>query len=473
MTPSNPYLVPAVPPCLDGRGPGHVAADRALELSGEPWAEVPAILARIPEVAILPRDHVVTDYGAAGDGRRDDHAALMRAIAACAAGGGGRVVVPPGEYLTGPLQLESFVNLHVCAGATLRFVTDSCRYLPQVLTRWEGIECMGLSPLIYAYDRAQVAITGAGILDGQAGPGRWWHWAGPWEGARTTGWTPGQPHQAAARENLMGWAASGIPVRQRILTERDLLRPTFIEFYRCHDVLVEGVNVRNTPMWGIHPVFCQAVTVRRVQIASHGPNNDGCVADSCRDVLIEDCRFDTGDDCVAIKSGRNEDGRRLNLPAENVVIRGCRMQDGHGGVAIGSEISGGVRRVFVERCVMDSPDLKSAFRIKANSTRGGVVEQIYLRDIEVCQVREAAVRIDLLYAQAEERGHHLPKVRDLVIERLECAHSGRAIWIEGLAAEPVCDVRISDSAFRRVDAPNILHHVKGLTLHHVVFPTPA
>jgi polygalacturonase len=222
-------------------------------------------------------------------------------------------------------------------------------------------------------------------LDGQAGP---------WEGARTTGWVPGQPYYARARENLMRWAAARISVRQRILTEWDLLRPMGIEFYRCHDVLIEGLTVRNTPMWGIHPVFCRAVTVRRVQISSHGPNNDGCVTDSCHDVLIEDCRFDTGDDCVAVKSGRNEDGRRVNVPAENVVIRGCRMQDGHGGVAIGSEISGWVRRVFVEQCVMDSPDLERAFRIKANSTRGGVVEQICLRDIDVSQVREAAVRVD-------------------------------------------------------------------------------
>jgi polygalacturonase len=473
MAPPNPDLATAGPPGIDGGSPVRARTDRAPELEDDPWAEVPAILARIPAFSFPPRDHVVTDYGAAGDGRTDDQAALRRAITACAAGGGGRVVVPPGDYLTGPLHLESFINLHLCAGATLRFATDSCRYLPPVLTRWEGVECMGLSPLIYACDREHVAVTGAGTLDGQAGLGRWWHWAGPWEGARATGWAPGQPHQARARENLSGWAADGIPVQQRILTEKDLLRPMGIEFYRCHDVLVEGITVRNVPMWGIHPVFCRAVIVRGVQVASHGPNNDGCVADSCRDILIEGCRFDTGDDCVAIKSGRNEDGRRINQPAENVVIRGCRMEDGHAGVSIGSEVSGCVRRVFVERCVMDSPNLERAFRIKANSTRGGVVEQVYLRDIKASQVGEAAVRIDLLYAQAEEPGHHLPQVRDLVIERLECGHSGRAIWIEGLAAEPVHDIRISDSVFGHVGAPNILRNVEGLTLQHVVFPAPA
>lgn len=448
------------------------AADRERQ-ADNPWAGVPAILARIPALLFPSRDHVVTDYGAVGDGRADDHAAIVRAIAACADAGGGRVVVPPGDYLTGPLHLRSFVNLHVCAGATLRFTTDSCRYLPPVFTRWEGIECMGLSPLIYAFEQENVAVTGGGVLDGQAGLGRWWNWAGPWEGALPTGWTPGQSHQAAARNRLQRWAESGTPVHQRIFTERDLLRPMFVQFYRCHDVLVAGVTLRNTPMWGIHPVLCRAVTVRRVQFASHGPNNDGCVPDSCCDVLIEDCRFDAGDDCVAIKSGRNHDGRRVNIPSEDIVISGCRMLAGHGGVAIGSEISGCVRRIFVERCVMGGPQLDLAFRIKANSSRGGVVGQIHLRDIEVRRVREAAVQIDLRYAQAEEQGDRLPQVGEITVEGLACAQSGRAVWIEGLRAMPVRDVRITGSLFRRVEAANILHHVEGFTARGVVFPAPA
>lgn len=447
------------------------AADRESQ-ADNPWAGVPAILARIPALLFPPRDHVVTDYGAVGDGRTDDHAAIVRTIAACADAGGGRVVVPPGDYLTGPLHLRSFVNLHVCAGATLRFTTDSCRYLPPVFTRWEGIECMGLSPLIYAFEQKHVAVTGGGVLDGQAGLGRWWNWAGPWEGALPTGWTPGHSHQAAARNRLQRWAESGTPVHQRIFTERDLLRPMSVQFYRCHDVLVEGVTLRNTPMWGIHPALCRAVTVRRVQFASHGPNNDGCVPDSCRDVLIEDCRFDAGDDCVAIKSGRNHDGMRVNVPSEDIVIRGCRMLAGHGGVAIGSEISGCVRRIFVERCVMSGPQLDLAFRIKANSTRGGVVGQIHLRDIEVRRVREAAVQIDLLYAQTEEQGDLLPQVGEITVEALVCAQSGRAVWIEGLPAMPVRDVHIRDCAFRRVEAANILHHVEGFTARGVVFPAP-
>ena len=473
MTPHQPDAASVATPDQHGPRPGNLPAASRKGKAGDPWAGVPAILARIPALLFPSRDHLVTDYGAMGDGRTDDHAGIVRAIAACATSGGGRVVVPPGDYLTGPLHLRSLVNLHVCAGATLKFITDSCRYLPSVFTRWEGMECMGLSPLIYACEQEHVAITGGGMLDGQAGLGRWWNWAGPWEGALPTGWAPGQPHQAAARDQLKRWAESGIPVRQRILTEQDLLRPMFVQFYRCHDVLVEGITLRHSPMWCIHPALCRAVTVRGVRIDSHGPNNDGCVADSCRDVLIEDCVLDTGDDCVSVKSGRNQDGLRVNVLSEDIVIRGCRMLNGHGGVAIGSEISGCVRRVFVERCVMDSPHLDLAFRIKANSTRGGVVEQIYLRDLEVREVRDAAVRIDLLYSQDEEQGNRLPRVREIVVERLRCAHSGRAVWIEGLEAMPVREVCIRDSAFRQVDAANILRHVEGFTTPRVVFPAPA
>ena len=150
------------------------------------------------------------------------------------------------------------------------------------------------------------------------------------------------------------------------------------------------------------------------------------------------------------------------------MIRGCRMREGHSGIAIGSEISGGVRRVFIERCTMDRPQLDHALRIKANSTRGGVVEQIRLRDTAVDEVRESALRVDLLYDATEERGERLPRVRDVVVERLACGHGGRAVWIEGLPGVPVRDVRISDCVFRQVDAPNIFHHVEGLTLRGVV-----
>src|SRR3954466_13565641 len=152
-------------------------------------------------------------------------------------------------------------------------------------------------------------------------------------------------------------------------------------------------------MWEIHPALSTNITVRGVKISSHGPNNDGCDPESCTDVLIENCEFDTGDDCIAIKSGRNADGRRVNVPSENLIVRGCRMKDGHGGVTIGSEISGGVRNVFIERCTMDSPQLERALRFKNNAMRGGVLEHVYMRDCTVGEVKEGVLSVDLNYEE--------------------------------------------------------------------------
>ncbi len=425
-----------------------------------PWDAVPAILARIPALAFRDRDFLVTESGAKGDGRTDEQAAIQRSLDACAAAGGGRVVVPPGDYLTGPLRLRSRVNLHLSGGATLRFVTDSCRYLPPVVTRWEGIECMGLTPFLYAHGESHLAITGSGTLDGQAGPGRWWDWAGPWEDGDPTGWSPGQPDQRPARLRLQHWGDSDLPVAQRIVGAGDRLRPMFLQFHRCRGVLVDGVTIRNSPMWVVHPVLSRAVTVRGIHVISRGPNNDGCVPDSSRDVLVEDCFFDTGDDCVAIKAGRNRDGRRVNTPAEDIVIRGCRMRNGHSAVAIGSEISGGIRRVFVERCALDGPGLDHIVRIKGNSARGGMVERIHLRDIAATEAREAAVKIDLRYDETVEQGEHWPQVRDVTVERVACGHSGRAIWIAGLPERAVRGVRVRDCNFRQTDAPDLLQHAE-------------
>jgi len=195
------------------------------------------------------------------------------------------------------------------------------------------------------------------------------------------------------------------------------LRPNFVQPYRCENVLIEGVTIVNSPMWEIHPVLCRNVTVRHVVINSHGPNNDGCDPESCRDVLIEACTFDTGDDCIALKSGRNEDGRRVNVPIEDVVVRGCIMKDGHGGVVIGSEASGGARHIYAERCWMNSPNLDRALRIKTNSVRGGYVEHVYMRDCVVGEVAEAVATVNLFYEEGD-KGTFPPPVRDIELRNV-------------------------------------------------------
>ncbi|HEY9219627.1 MAG TPA: glycoside hydrolase family 28 protein, partial [Phenylobacterium sp.] len=388
-----------------------------------------------------------------------------QAIAACTAAGGGRVLVPAGDWLTGAVHLKSNVELHVAEGATLRFKTDPAAYLPAVFTRWEGIELMNYSPFIYAVDAENIAITGKGVIDGQASREHWWTWKGPWK-QNQHGWREGMPFQTPARARLFQMAEDDVPVAQRVFGEGHWLRPNFIQPYRCRNVLIEGVSLRRSPMWQVHPVLCQNVTIRGLNIDSHGPNNDGIDPESCRDVLIEDCFFSTGDDCIAINSGRNADGRRVNVPSENIVIRNCRMADGHGGLTVGSQISGHARNIFAEKCRLDSPDLDHAIRFKNNALRGGVVENCFFRDLEVGQVRKAVLTVDFNYEEGA-KGAFTPVLRNVVVERVKSGKSTRVADLQGFPNAPVRDITLRDCTFDGVAEPAIVRNVRGLKLERV------
>jgi polygalacturonase len=416
------------------------------------WEGTSWILARIKPPVFPSRTFDVGRYGAVGNGTTDCTMALNDAITVCSAAGGGRVVVPEGTFLTGAIRLRSHVDLHLGDGAVLKFSQDPARYLPLVFTRWEGTELMNYSPFVYAFEETDVAITGRGTLDGQAGPTAWWPWA--------------RKMQTPARNRLMDLASKGVPVAERVFGEGHYLRPSFIQPYRCKNVLIEGVTIVDSPMWELHPVLCTNVTVRDITIRSHGPNNDGCDPESCRDVLIERCSFDTGDDCVALKSGRNDDGRRVGVPIENVIIRDCEMKDGHGGVVIGSEISGDARNVFAERCRMDSPNLDRALRIKTNSQRGGLVERVYMRNVTVGQVAESLVTIDFFY-QEGDTGSHTPVVRDIEIRDVTSRKSVYALLLRGYARAPIRDIRLVDCTFDNVAKDDVVESVKDLSLTNV------
>ncbi len=422
------------------------------------WDLVPGILARIRPPVFPSRIFPITKYGAVGDGVADATVAFRSAIAACAAAGGGRVVVPEGTFLTGPIHLKSHVDLHVVKGATILFKTDPSAYLPRVLTRFEGVELMGLSPLIYAYGQKDIAITGEGLLDGQADQQHWWHWKG---NARFGG--PGAPNQTPGRKRLFQMAEQGEPVAKRLFGPEDMLRPSFVEPYLCTNVLIEGVTVRRSPMWELHPTLCRNVTVRNVTISTHGPNNDGCDPESCKDVLIEGCSFDTGDDCIAIKSGRNADGRRLKSPVENIIVRNCTMKDGHGGVSVGSEISGGARNIFVEKCRMSSPNLERALRLKTNAMRGGVMDGIYMRDVTVGQVAIAVLDIDYGYEEGAN-GPFKPIVRNVELRGVTSGKSTYALFLKGFPGDPIQDVRVLGCTFAEVAKPNVVQDVTGLVV---------
>ena len=427
----------------------------------DPWAGLPAILARIQAPTFPDRDFVITKFGARADGTTDASAALRSAIAACHKAGGGRVVVPAGDFATGPVTLLGNVNLHLERGATLRFSNDPRRYLPVVLTRWEGVEVMNYSPLVYALDQENIAITGEGTLDGQGDREHWWPWKAP----------SGPESQKADRDALFAQAEQGVPVAQRVYGGGHYLRPQFIEPYRCKNVLIEGVTIRNSPMWVIHPVLSQNVTVRGVKVVSPGPNNDGCDPESSRDVLIEDTLFDTGDDCIAIKSGRNADGRRLNVPSERIVVRGCEMRAGHGGVTIGSEVSGSVRQVYAERCRMSSPDLERGLRLKTNAMRGGVIEDVFARDITIGQVG-AAIDIDMLYEEGLS-GPFTPVVRNVRVERMTVERAQYAINVRGQERSPVRGLFVGESVFRSVSRGNRLLGLQDLVLRNVTIEPSA
>jgi polygalacturonase len=426
------------------------------------WDRVPDILARITPPSFPARDFDVTRYGAVGDGATDCTGAFRAAIAACTAAGGGRVVVPAGRFLTGAIHLRSRVNLHVTRDATIAFSQDPNRYLPAVFSRWEGVELMNYSPFIYAFDAENIAVTGDGTLDGQADATHWW----PWKGSADYGWTAGGPQQKTARDRLFAMAERGVPVAERVFGDGDYLRPQFIQPYRCRNVLIEGVRIVSSPMWEVHPVLCENVTIRRLRVDSHGPNNDGCDPESCRDVLIDECYFDTGDDCIAIKAGRNADGRRLAAPCENIIVRGCRMKDGHGGVTIGSEMSGGVRNVFVEHCEMDSPSLDRALRLKTNAMRGGTIEHVYMRDVTVGQVADAVLSIDFHYEEGAN-GSFLPVVRDIEMRNVTSRRSNYALFLRGFENAPIADVRVIGCRFENVAKESVTEHLRGLTLRDV------
>jgi unsaturated rhamnogalacturonyl hydrolase len=422
------------------------------------WDVVPSILARIRPPKFPARDFPVTDFGARAGGEFDNTDAIRKAVEACNRAGGGRVVVPFGVFLTGAIHLKSNVNLHVSEGATLKFSPDPAKYLPLVFTRFEGTELMNYSPLIYAFEQQNIAVTGRGTLDGGASDENWWKWArrGP-GGARSLA--------HADTQRLREMADKGVPVSRRVFGPGHYLRPPFIQTYRSRNILIEGVTIINSPFWEVHPVLSQNVTVRGLRIRTHGPNNDGCDPESSKDVLIEDCVFDTGDDCIAIKSGRDEDGRRLSVPSENIVVRNCTMKDGHGGVVIGSEISGGVRNVFVEDCKMDSPNLDRALRFKSNARRGGVMENVFMRNVEVGRVAEAVLTIDLVYAN--EQGPHRPVVRNVHIENVTSRSSPRVMWVVGFPGVTIDGIHFRNCTFRGVETAEVLNHAGSFSFENV------
>lgn len=423
---------------------------------------------QIKRTSFPKRTYLITDFGAQPNMPDEPcHEAINRAILTCSLNGGGTVVVPKGTFHTGPITLKSNVNFHVEEGAVLKFSTDQSLYFPAVITRWEGLDCYNARPLIYAYGETNIAITGKGTIDGQGSNETWW----PMCGAPRYGWKEGMVAQRnGGRERLLMYGETSTPVYKRIMKPEDGMRPQLINLYSCNTVLIEDVTLLNSPFWVIHPLFCESLIVRGVHVFNRGPNGDGCDPESCKNVLIENCTFDTGDDCIAIKSGRNQDGRKWNIPSENIIVRGCFMKNGHGGGVIGSEISGGYRNLFVENCRMDSPDLDRVIRIKTSTCRGGLIENVFVRNVTVGQYREAVLRINLQYENREKcnRGY-APTVRNVHLKNVTCEKSKLGVLIIGLDDDKhVYNVSVEDSRFNNVkEGKNRISGAKDVTFKNL------
>lgn len=431
--------------------------------SSDAWTTAAAIEAAVQPPEFQDLDFLVTEFGALADRGTLCTEAFRKAIEACSSAGGGRVVVPAGKYLTGPIHLKSHVHLHLQKGAHLLFSTDPDAYLPTVHTRWEGVELLNYSPLIYAFEQHTIAITGEGVLDGQASEKAWW----PWRGEKKWGWQEGASNQntSGSRNSLFEMGEKEVPVQERRFGAGCFLRPSFVQFYRCQRVLLKNFTLINAPMWAIHPVLCKQVMVHGITVESKGPNVDGCNPESCQDVLIENCRFDVSHDCIALKSGRNADGRRLKVPTARVLIRNCEFSGGHGALTLGSETSGGIQQVFMEHCTSTGQDLMRVFRIKTNANRGGLIEHIYLRKLTIEKASEHVVHINMLY---EEHGENLPVIQYIDIQSMRVIYGGkRAIQLDGLEKSPLRHMFFSNIKIFHAVEPLQLKYVDDITFEQV------
>lgn len=413
-------------------------APRFQEISVKAPFAMPAI-----QIPVFPkRDFVVTQFGSKQGG--DISESIRKAIAACHDAGGGRVVIPPGKWLTGKIHFKSNVNLHLEKGATLSFSGNPDDYLPAVQSSWEGHECFNYSPLVYAFNCTSVAITGKGTLEAQMDT---------WKN-----WMARPPAHVEALKKLYTMASTNVPVEQRQMAQgENHLRPHFIQFNRCRNVLIEGVRIRNSPFWTVHLLLCDSVVIRGLDIHADGHNNDGIDPEMTRNLLVENCRFDQGDDAIAIKAGSNQDGWRLGTPAENIVIRNCTVVAGHQLVAIGSELSAGIRNVYVHDCrfVNDKADVRNLLFIKTNHRRGGFVENIHMENIEANGIRESVLGIetDVLYQWRNLVSTHetrITKIQGIHVRNVKVDSSATPFRILGDKREPVTDVSLDNVTIGKV-----------------------
>ncbi len=435
--------------CLASRcTPPPTTASEAENPADRAWREeVPQILARIRPPQIPARTFAAEDFG---NLQADALRAIQAAIDTCHARGGGRVNVPTGQYLVrGPLELRSYVRLHVPEGCTLRFSTNPDDYLPVVKVRWEGTVCYNYSPFVRAHGQQHIALTGQGTLDGQAD--QFWH---AWK-----------QKQKADQQQLRQMGHEGVPDSLRVFGAGHYLRPSLIEFFECTNILLEDLTVRGSPFWTVHPVFSRHITIRGLTIRKGTTNDDGIDPDSCEDVLIEDCDIRTDDDPISIKAGRDQDAWQ-RPGTRRVVVRNCTLQSFVGNaLCIGSEMSGGVERVFFEDCrILSTPN---AFNFKCNLDRGGHIRQVYIRRLAADTCRDHGLLFQMDY-HGYRGGQFPPDYEDLFLQDITIKQVGKVgFQVNGVAGSPIRRVWLERITVGQVPQVADIRFVEGLRTYEV------
>lgn len=371
---------------------------------------------------------------------------LQQAIDSCSLKGGGTVLVHEGVYyLNGPLVLKSDVNLHLNEGAYLKFSGKPSDFLPVVLTRWEGTELYGHSPMLYAYHANNIAITGKGTIDAQGG-------------LEFAAWAE---IEAPDRDCLREMGDKLAPLCERVFGKGTVLRPTCVEPFGCSRILIEGITIKNSPFWTIHPVYCDNVIVRDVTIDSHYPNNDGCDPESTSNVLIENCTFRTGDDAIAIKSGRDTDGRNIGRASRNIVIRNCKFYSECNGLCIGSEMSGGVSDVYMSNIEIGT--VKNALYFKSNKDRGGYIRNVYVDSIKIERTKGAILRFETNYF-GFRGGDHEALYEDFIIKNVDAGVSDNyAFFMDGNKSRKIDNITVENFHVEKARFPYYLKNVKDIS----------
>ncbi|MGN7986309.1 glycoside hydrolase family 28 protein [Pedobacter sp. 22226] len=403
----------------------------------------------VPDFSSCEKFNIVTFGAVKGDMARTTQA-IADAINKANSVNGGTVVIPQGEWLTGKIYLKSNVNLHLDKGATLLFSANPKDYLPAVNSSWEGMECLNYSPLIYAYECKNVGISGEGEIKAQMET--WSKWF-----ARP------KAHMESIRR-LYNLASAYEPISARqMVNDTANLRPQFVQFNRCENVLLEGIKITNSPFWTIHPYLCRNVVIRKINVYAHGHNNDGVDPEMSQNVLIEDCFFDQGDDAIAIKSGRNPEGWRLKTPSKNIIIRNCTVKNGHQLVAIGSELSGGIENVLVENCkVLDGAKLNHLVFIKTNERMGGYVKNIYAKNITAGNIDQGILGIetDVLYQWKNlvpTVQVKLTPIKNIFLENVKAGHVKFISHVKGEKTLPVENVVLKNVSAGTIEGEKHLH----------------